>query len=406
MMDRQNQFAFYCLQSGADSHAACGAPASFNPELASTSSHGDSDLRLPASDFLIDLQLFAEEKTEEATPRRLQEVRRKGQVARSHDLSAALVLLASIIFLYWRREAFYKEMAELFTSALQEGWRRQLDGGAVMVMFGHLALKIGLLLAPLFLLAVTVGLAANFAQTGFVFSLEPMAPRLENLNPVKGLQRFFSRRALMDLGKSLAKVVVASLVVWLIVKGQFTRVLLSVDMGLSGILDLVGQLLYRVGLGVLAVFLVLAAVDYVFQRREYQRNLRMTRQEVKEEMKQTEGDPLVRSRLREKQRRLARHRMMHAVPRATVVITNPTHVAVALRYRETEGAPRVVAKGAGSIAERIKDVARRHNVPIVEDPPVARALFRQVDIGQEIPLALYQAVAEILARIYRLRGRL
>ncbi|MBC7325285.1 MAG: EscU/YscU/HrcU family type III secretion system export apparatus switch protein, partial [Moorella sp. (in: Bacteria)] len=218
--------------------------------------------------------------------------------------------------------------------------------------------------------------------------------------------RFFSRRALMDLGKSLAKVVVASLVVWLIVKGQFTRVLLSVDMGLSGILDLVGQLLYRVGLGVLAVFLVLAAVDYVFQRREYQRNLRMTRQEVKEEMKQTEGDPLVRSRLREKQRRLARHRMMHAVPRATVVITNPTHVAVALRYRETEGAPRVVAKGAGSIAERIKDVARRHNVPIVEDPPVARALFRQVDIGQEIPLALYQAVAEILARIYRLRGRL
>lgn len=223
---------------------------------------------------------------------------------------------------------------------------------------------------------------------------------------MKGMQRFFSRRALMELLKSLAKVVVVSLVVWQLVKGQFTQLLLTVDMGLPATLDLVSRMVYRVGLGTVAVFLALAAADYVFQRREYQKNLRMTRQEVKEEMKQMEGDPLVRSRLREKQRQLARHRMMHAVPEATVVITNPTHVAVALRYREGERAPRVVAKGAGSIAERIKAVARRHNVPVVENPPVARALYRQVELGQEIPVALYQAVAEILARIYKLRGRL
>lgn len=360
---------------------------------------------MPGRHF-INLQLFAEEKTEEATPHRLQEVRRKGQVARSNDLSTAMVLLVCVVFLYWRRETFYRAMADLITSTLQDGWHQQMSGGTLMALGGQLALKVGLLLAPLLALAAAAGLAANFAQTGFVFSLEPILPRLENLDPAKGLQRFFSRRALMELLKSLAKVIVVSLVVWQVVKGQFTQLLLTVDMGLPATLDLVGRMVYRVGMGTVAVFLALAAVDYVFQRREYQKNLRMTRQEVKEEMKQMEGDPLVRSRLREKQRRLARHRMMHAVPEATVVITNPTHVAVALRYREKERAPRVVAKGAGSIAERIKAVARRHNVPVVENPPVARALYRQVELGQEIPVDLYQAVAEILARIYKLRGRL
>ncbi|WP_258359710.1 flagellar biosynthesis protein FlhB [Moorella sulfitireducens (nom. illeg.)] len=354
----------------------------------------------------INLQLFAEEKTEEATPHRIQEVRRKGQVARSNDLSAALVLLASIIYLYWRRETFYVEMAGLISTLIQEGWRHDLDGGVFLAMVSEIAFKAGILLAPLLLLAATVGLAANFAQTGFIFSLEPIKPRLENLDPVKGLQRFFSRRALMELVKSLGKVVIVSLVVWLLVKGQFGRLLMTVDMGFPETLELAGRIIFRVGLGAMAVFLGLAAADYIFQRREFQRNIRMTRQEVKEELKQMEGDPLVRSRLREKQRRLARHRMMHAVPEATVVITNPVHLAVALRYRETEGAPRVVAKGAGSIAERIKDVARRHNVPVVENPPVARALYRQVELGQEIPVALYQAVAEILAQIYRLRGKL
>ncbi|BCV20826.1 flagellar biosynthesis protein FlhB [Moorella sp. Hama-1] len=413
-MDRQNQFAFYYIPDGADSHAPRGAPvedkndcqAYFKSGTGIASSHGDSNRQHLTSHFLFDLQLFAEEKTEEATPHRLQEVRQKGQVARSNDLSAALVLLASTVFLYWRREAFYQAMADLITATLRDGWHQQLDDGTFLALTGQLALKVGLLLAPLLVLAAVVGLAANFAQTGFVFSLEPLTPRLENLDPIKGLQRFFSRRALMELLKSLAKVTIVSLVVWKVVQGQFTRLLMTVDMGLPATLDLVGQLLYRVGLGALAVFLVLAAADYVFQRREFQRNLRMTKQEIKEEMKQMEGDPLVRSRLREKQRQFARHRMMHAVPEATVVITNPTHVAVALRYRETEGAPRVVAKGAGSIAERIKAVARSHNIPVVENPPVARALYRQVELDQEIPVALYQAVAEILARIYKLRGRL
>lgn len=332
---------------------------------------------------MIDLQLFAQEKTEEATPHRLQEVRRKGQVARSNDLSTSLVLLAGVLFLYWRRQEFMVQMTGLLTRFLQVNCQQQVDAGTIIDLAVYLLLGMASLLAPLLVVAVVVGLAANFAQTGFVLSLYPLAPRLENLSPLNGLKRIFSRRALMELIKSLAKVIAVSLVVWFLIKGQFSGLLMTVDMGLPASMELVGKMLFKVGLGALLVFLAVGVTDYIFQKREHKRNIRMTKQETKEEMKQMEGDPLVRSRLREKQRHLARHRMMHAVPEATVVVTNPTHVAVALRYRETEGgAPRLVAKGAGSIAERIKEVARRHKVPVVEEAPLARALFYQVELGQ------------------------
>jgi len=356
---------------------------------------------------LINLQLFAqEEKTEEATPHRLQEVRKKGQVARSNDLSTALVMMATIVVLYLRREDFYIGMTNLVTTFIRTDLYYRLDTANLFQIASYLIMKVGSLLAPVLLVAAVVGLTANFVQTGFIFSLEPIVPRLENINPLKGFQRIFSRRAVVELAKSLTKVLVVSVVAFLLVKGHFAQLLMTPDMGLLATIELVAGLLLRVGLGTVAAFLVIAVLDYIFQRKEFQRNIRMSKHEVREELKQMEGDPLVRSRLREKQRSLARHRMMHAVPEATVVVTNPTHMAVALRYREEEGAPRVVAKGAGSIAERIKTVARRHDVPVVENPPVARTLYYHVEIGQEIPFALYQAVAEILASIYRQKGSL
>ncbi|MDN5346762.1 MAG: flagellar biosynthesis protein FlhB [Clostridia bacterium] len=354
----------------------------------------------------LDLQLFAEDRTEEATPHRLQEVRRKGQAARSNDLSAAVVLLSAMLFLYFWRERFYQEAATLLVRAFREGWREPLDVVTLPALLAGLSGEAFFSLLPFFGLAAVFGLAANYAQVGFLFSLEPIRPRLENLNPMQGLQRLFSRRSLVDLGKSLAKVVLVGMVVFQVVRGRLNDLFFILDMSLPQALAVVEKLLFQVGLAAMAVFLGVAVVDYVFQRREFQRNLRMTKQEVKEELKQTEGDPLVRSRLREKQRQLARHRMMRAVPEATVVVTNPTHIAVALRYREQEdGAPRVVAKGAGSVAARIVQIARENDVPIVQNPPVAQALFRQVEIGQEIPVELYQAVAQILAFVYRLQGK-
>ncbi|KUK12387.1 MAG: Flagellar biosynthetic protein FlhB [Moorella sp. 60_41] len=352
----------------------------------------------------FDLQLFAEEKTEEATPHRLQEVRRKGQAARSNDLTTALVLLATIPFLYWRRDAFLEGMARLVGGFIAGPHREDLDAGSLAAVLYPAFREIGGMLFLLFGVAAAVGVAANFFQVGFLFSTENITPRLENLNPLKGLQRLFSRRSLVELLKGLGKVGLTGFVVWQIVRGRFYDLLFTIDMSLIQVVDTVSRLLFQVGVAAVAVFLAIAVLDFVFQKREFLRNLRMTKTELKEELKQTEGDPLVRSRLREKQRQLARHRMMHAVPSATVVITNPTHLAVALRYREEERAPRVVAKGAGSIARRIVEVARENRVPVVQNPAVAQALYRQVDLGREIPVELYQAVAEILAHIYRLRG--
>ncbi|SMB94063.1 flagellar biosynthetic protein FlhB [Thermanaeromonas toyohensis ToBE] len=351
----------------------------------------------------IDLQLFAEEKTEEATPHRLQEVRRKGQAARSNDLSASLVLLALVLFIYWRRESFWVVTWRILSTFLSFP-RQELDADGLIALFYLALFETGKLLLLLFGVAAVVGLAANWAQVGFIFSTENLMPRLENLNPIKGFQRLFSRRSLVELGKSLAKVLIIGVVVWQVVRAKFQKLFLAPEMGLVQVAQEMARIIFEVALGAMAVYLVLGALDFVFQRREFLRALRMTREEVKEELKQTEGDPLVRSRLREKQRKLARHRMMHAVPQATVVITNPVHLAVALRYREEEGAPRVVAKGAGSIALRIIQVAREHRVPVIQNPPVAQALYRKAEIGEEIPVELYQAVAEILAYIYRIQG--
>ncbi|MGI9951201.1 flagellar biosynthesis protein FlhB [Moorellaceae bacterium AZ2] len=351
----------------------------------------------------FDLQLFAEEKTEEATPHRLQEVRRKGQAARSNDLTTALVLLVIIPFLYWRRDVFLEGMARLVGEFVSRP-RQDFDADTLGALLYPALWEMGEMLVLLFGLAAAVGVAANFAQVGFLFSGENISPRLENLDPIKGLQRLFSRRSLVELVKGLGKVFLTGAVVWQIVRGRFYDLLFTMDMSLVQVLETVSHLVFQVALAAVTVFLAIAVLDYLFQKREFLRSLRMTKTELKEELKQTEGDPLVRSRLREKQRQLARHRMMHAVPRATVVITNPTHLAVALRYQEQEGAPRVVAKGAGSIARRIVEVARENRVPVVQNPPVAQALYRQVELDQEIPVELYQAVAEILAHIYRLQG--
>jgi len=263
-----------------------------------------------------------------------------------------------------------------------------------------------LLVLPVFLAAVAAGLVVNFAQTGFLFTTEPLLPQLSRLDPVAGFRRMFSKRSLFELVKSLLKVAVIAFIAFNYIRGTLEKMLLVLYQSTSQIWDSFSTLFTGLALRVGAAFIVLAAADYLYQRYEHEKSLKMTKQELKEEYKQTEGDPLIKSRLRERQRKLAMHRMMESIPEAAVVITNPTELAVALRYREEEDdAPVLVAKGAGTTAQRIRELARKHNVPIVENKPVARMLFRQVDIGQAIPVEMYQAVAEILAVVYRMRGQ-
>lgn len=260
------------------------------------------------------------------------------------------------------------------------------------------------IMAPLFITLMFVGLAVNPLQSGFVLSSRPLLPDFSRIDPFKGFKRIFSQRSLVELFKSVAKLGIIAYITYQGLQDKYLQIvsLSGTDIrGTSGLIAGVAMdILLKASLALFAV----AALDYGYQRWEYMKNLRMTKQELKEELRQSEGDPKVRSRIRQQQRRAATRRMMQDVPKSDVVVTNPTHLAVALQYRpESMRSPRVTAKGQLLMAERIKEVAREHDVPVLENKPLAQALFKSVEIGGEIPPALYHAVAEVLAFIYSLK---
>jgi len=265
---------------------------------------------------------------------------------------------------------------------------------------------IALILVPIVVPILGVGMLANLVQIGFLFTPQPLTPKLDRLNPVTGFKRLFSRRSLVELVKGILKLIIVGYVAYLTIRGEYKDIFPLIDQDIGQIAAFVGGVTFRTGIRTALALLVLALFDYAFQRWEYERELRMTKREVKDELKQAEGDPQVRSRIRSIQLRIARQRMMKAVPEADVVITNPVSLAVALRYSpEAMSAPTVVAKGARLMAEKIREVAERHGVPIVVNPPLAQGLYRSVEVGMEIPYEFYQVVAEILAYVYRLKGK-
>ncbi|MGI6604160.1 MAG: flagellar biosynthesis protein FlhB [bacterium] len=354
----------------------------------------------------FDLQLFAgEEKTEPATPHRRQEARRKGQVFHSQELNAGLVLMVTgltvfILLPHWGRRLIALTQKALYLVPIGD-WEIATVSSLNLSLISTFAL----MMLPLFAAAFGTALVSNILQVGFVFSLDPIQFQLSRLDPVNGLQRIFSRRSVVTLLRSVLKLVVITWVAVLTVRSEYELFQRLPLMGLSefleGLKSISFKLLWRSALTVLG----LAFLDYLYQRWEHEQGLKMSRQELKEEFKQTEGSPEIKARVRERQRQLARSRMMHRVPEADVVITNPTHYAVALKYDALSmDAPEVVAKGAGRIAERIKELARFHGVSVVEDKPLAQALYRAVDVGESIPAAFYQAVAEVLAYVYQQKG--
>lgn len=337
-----------------------------------------------------------EERTEQATPRKRQEARRKGQVARSAEVNAACLFLAFVLVLplvlRWGGERLLLTMQHGLMAA---GAMRLSDA----VLWSALAL-----LAPIMGIALLVALIANLMQVGFALSAHPLQPDLNRIDPVKGFQRLFSTRATVELLKALLKFGMIAWVAWRTLQGEMDTLMTTAQMALPDALAPIGNTLYQVGLRVGILWLILALLDYLYQRWEFEKSIRMSRYELKEEFRQTEGDPHVRMRQRQRMQQIARARMIQEVRRADVVITNPVTYAVALRYdRARMRAPHVIAKGKGWLAQRIREEALRWHVPIVPNPPLARSLYAQVEVGQEIPSALYQAVAEVLAYVYRLR---
>ncbi len=345
-----------------------------------------------------------QEKTEQATPRRKDEAREKGQVARSQEIVSVAVLGACLIYFYFASGGAVKKMMSLMVKIFREAAHPNLETGALVPMFVDLAIDAAVIVLP-FLLAVAVaGAAANLMQVGFLFSSEAMAPKWDKIDPLRGFQRLFSMKAFVELLKNTLKIAIVGLVAYLTVRGQVQDLPTLMDKDAWQILAYIGQVSFRIMFTTCWVLVLLAILDYGYQRWEYEKGLRMSRQDIKEEYKHTEGDPIVKARIKRMQREAARKRMMAAVPKATVVITNPTHYAVALRYRDgRDAAPVVVAKGRDFVAQKIKEEARKHGVELVENKPLAQALYLYCDVGDSIPKDMYKAVAEVLAYVYRLK---
>lgn len=348
------------------------------------------------------------ERTEPATPRKRQEAREQGQVARSADLSAAVVLLLGVVLVAVLGPRIVEAMRAVMTESLSPSVVGDLDpGSAGPLLLRTLQLCVmaaGPMIAGILLAAAT----ANVIQVGFYATPRRLQPRFDSLSPLKGVRRIFGgMQALVQLGMNLLKLTVVAGVAYTAIHGRLGDIVAIQRLDYMQMLSLGGDLIYAVALRVAVVLLVLAIIDYAWKRFKFERDLRMTKQEVREELKRMEGDPMIRARRRQIQLQMSRDRQKRAVPTADVVVTNPTEYAVALKYDPESGrAPRVVAKGRGLIAAEIRRIAIEHGVVILQRPPLARALYRSVEVGQEIPEEFYSAVAEILAYVYELSGRL
>jgi len=348
---------------------------------------------------------MAGEKTEAPTPRRRQEARKKGQVAKSMEINTALALLAS----FWVMSSTGTRSVGLYTELVRRTFSNlsAQDFTLEAIRSGGMAVGASMLqmMAPLVMTVVLVGVVSNVGQVGFLLSGEALKPDLNRINPLNGLKRMFSLRGVVDLLKSLLKISLVGFVVYGVLRDNVETIALSSQGNLAAGLAGFAQIAKTLGMRVAIVMLVMAAADFLYQRYEHEKGLRMSKQEIEEEMKRYEN-PQLKSRIRARQRQMAMSRMMAAIPEADVVITNPTHFAVALRYKKSDMfAPQVVAKGQRLVAQRIKEKAKEHNVPMVENKPLARGLFKQVEIGQTIPADMFKAVAEVLAFVYRLKSK-
>ncbi|WP_163971236.1 flagellar biosynthesis protein FlhB [Oceanobacillus halotolerans] len=357
----------------------------------------------------LDLQFFAGgagEKTEKATPKKRQDERKKGKVAKSQDVNTAILLLCSFIVLFVFGSMMKENLTTLFEYTFTEYIEWNVTEQSVYQVFVSGSIEMAKMLAPIMIVAIIAGLAANLTQIGFLYTTEPLKMDLKKIDPIQGAKRIFSVRALVELLKSLFKIVfigvITFAVIWLFKDDMMMLAFKNADNAVA----FFGQTTIIMGISTAIALLFLSIFDYVYQRYDYEKNMKMSKQDVKDEYKNTEGDPLIKSKIKEKQREMANRRMMSEVPKADVVITNPTHFAIAIRYDENQAsAPYVIAKGADHLAFRIKEIAKAHDVVMVENKPLARSMYDVIEIGDVIPEQFYQAVAEVLAYVYRLENK-
>ncbi len=363
------------------------------------------------------LQFFAEdqngaEKTEQATPKKLSDARKEGQVAKSQEIATAFTMLTLFLILKFG----YTFMGTNFKAVFERAYNnipyvtRTYNGyppvTTIMAILTNALLTILLVCAPFFLLGLAVSFMCDLIQVKWRPTTKPLKPKFSKLNPISGMKKIFSTRKLFELGKSLLKLAVMAAVIYTFFTGRTESLFLLYDMPLKQAIGLMGNLIFDLGFRITAAYMVIAFIDYIYQKYKFKKDMMMTKKEVKDEFKNSEGDPQIKSAQRRRMMEASRRRMMQALPEADVVITNPTHYAVAIKYDADEAdAPIVVAKGADYLAQKIKEIAKENDVEIVENKPLARMLFANVEVGELVPPELYKAVAEVLAYVYHLKGK-
>ncbi|WAH35390.1 flagellar biosynthesis protein FlhB [Alicyclobacillus dauci] len=352
----------------------------------------------------LQLQRFAGEKTERATPKRREEARKKGNVVHSRELTSALVLLAIMVVLRFSGPLIWNSWQLLFqrdfTMKIPVEWTSQTVTEMLIMQWG-ISIKA---LLPVVGVAVIIGVAVSIIQVRPMFVLGLLAPKFSRIQPLAGFKRLFGTQSLVELVKSMIKLAIVVGLSYSVIAQMASEIRSSAQFDVTQLPGTIGRLVFSLGVRIAAMMVVLAFFDFLYQRFQYEKNMRMTKQEVKDEMKQAEGNQEVKGQIRRRGRQIAFRRMMQEVPKADVIVTNPTHYAIALKYDSNSmAAPEVIAKGADLLAQRLKQRAAESGVPMVENRPLAQSLYRLAEVGDAVPAELYQAVAEVLAYVYRLR---
>ena len=365
-----------------------------------------------------DLQFFAKEgmggeKTEPATTKKLNDARKEGQVAKSREIANGMGLLSFFLVLKFMVGDIGLQMESVFgviynkIPELTTYWYDNMPEQEAGMIFRHLLLQVLLIIAPILLIGVLVAFVCDVAQVKWKPTSKPLRPKFSKLNPLKGFKKIFSPNALVELVKSIAKIGLILYICYSYLKDKWPLLLNLYEVTLMQALQIIAQVVTDLGIRISLFYMIIAFADFAYQKIKFKNDMKMTKQEIKEEYKQQEGDPKVKGQIRQKMMEASRRRMMQALPQADVVITNPTHYAVAIKYEpEVADAPVVVAKGEDYLAAKIKEIARDNKIEIVENKPLARMLYANVDVGQAVPPEMYQAVAEVLAFVYHLQGKI
>ncbi|WP_198507839.1 flagellar biosynthesis protein FlhB [Bacillus sp. FJAT-45037] len=355
----------------------------------------------------VKLQFFADEKTEKATPKKRQDSRKKGQVAKSTDVNTAVILLFVFFFLWFFGGTLLgTTLSNLMKHVFQTYLLLELTPKSFEMMFVELTMEAAVVLLPIMLVAMIAGIFSSYVQVGPMLTTDPLKMKLSKLDPIKGFKRIFSVRAIVELLKSLLKISFAGVVVFLIIWFNLEDVMLLSQKSVIEGFATIAQLAALMSVAVAILLLFLSVPDYLYQRYDHEKQIKMSKKDIKDEHKNMEGDPRIKSKRKQKQMEMAMQRMMQEVPNADVVITNPTHYAIALKYDEEKSdAPIIVAKGVDYVAQKIKRVADENHIVMVENKPLARALHSQAEIGDQVPEDLFKAVAEVLAYVYRLKNK-